>query len=437
VAGWGIGPSARPSVSSTEGVLNGSAVADTQHWSANSAAGLITVVRAVTSSVPVANVRSAVEFRRPQASGPWAYALAGIRSAEVFFRVGRIYRMRMYVRDLNASGLPVELLLGNGQYSHRPTEASVTSRFTDTNWHLLTRTFVATSAAAPDTALYLALPASGVLRWQATAASVQEVSPPAPATMAGPATRVVAFNGPAGTAPDPATWSSEIGSAWGNNELQAYVAGTDNAALNGNGSLVLTARRQSHVAPSGIVREYTSARLSTQNKLDVLPGSYVEAPIRAPVGQGVFPAFWLLGSNLSQVGWPASGELDVLEAVGSEPTLARSAAHMSMQADSRVHAQYGWDDTGGTVDLGHPLDSQVHRYGVYFDDRTVRFYVDRRERMALWAEDALAAGRTWPFGRSHFLVLNIAIGLGDPTNTVFPREMTVGPISIWQGGIPA
>ena len=83
------------------------------------------------------------------------------------------------------------------------------------------------------------------------------------------------------------------------------------------------------------------------------------------------------------------------------------------------------------------MDAGRHLYGVYFDSRTVRFYVDRRPTMSLWASDALASGRTWPFGKSFFLLVNVAIAGGvDTSATTFPRTMTVGPITVWKGGVP-
>jgi hypothetical protein len=89
------------------------------------------------------------------------------------------------------------------------------------------------------------------------------------------------------------------------------------------------------------------------------------------------------------------------------------------------------------VDLGQPLDSQVHRYGVYFDSKMVRFYVDRKQHLAFNAADALASGRTWPFANPQYLVLNIAVGgRGNPSGTQFPKSMVVDGITIWEGGIP-
>jgi len=172
--------------------------------------------------------------------------------------------------------------------------------------------------------------------------------------------------------------------------------------------------------------------------VQIEPGSYVEATIVAPVGEGVWPAFWLIGANNDEVGWPASGELDVLEVSGGNPTVANSRIHTASRSDPQRDLEYGAYETGGAVDLGHPLDSQPHRYGVYFDAEMVRFYIDGEETLALDADEALASGRSWPFDGPQYLVLNVAVGVwfADPSGTAFPRTMTVGPISIWQGGVP-
>lgn len=254
-----------------------------------------------------------------------------------------------------------------------------------------------------------------------------------PATVPGPPSRVLSFAGPAGAAPDPAQWNHDIGSGWGDAELQTYTGDTANAAVDGGGNLVITARRD---GPPDAER-YTSARLNTRGKVSVAPGSYLESSIRAPGGTGVWSAFWLLGDDIEEVGWPGCGELDVLEVLGSDPTVALSATHQAARDDPDRDTQYGWDEPGASVDLGVPLDAVAHTYGVYFDAGQVSFYIDRREHLTVTAADALAAGRTWPFGGSFFIVLNVAVGgLEDPAATSFPRAMTVGAVSIWQGGTP-
>ena len=408
---------------------------DMQGWSAASDAGP-TSLRSV--ALPAGSpAATAVEVARPAGTGEWGMALASLHDPAASFEVGRTYRMQMWVRDLRASGEDVGLLLANGNYDHRPVDASVWGGYRDSAWHLLARTFVARAPAAGDTSLYVALPSSGALRWQFAGAQVGEVDAPEPATVTGPATRTIDFPGAAGAAPDARIWNHEVGgSGWGNGELQTYTSSTRNASVDGAGRLRITARRETLTGSDEITRNYTSARLTTENKVVIAPGSYVEASIKAPTGAGVWPAFWLIGANHGTVGWPASGELDVLEGHGASPTDTFRAVHASSLSLPEQDNPFGWGDDGGRVDLGQPLDATFHTYGVYFDKDLVRFYVDRREVMSLWAADGAANDRAWPFGKPQYPILNVAVS-DDPSATVFPRTMLVDNISIWSGGVPA
>ena len=409
-----------------EAVGNGSAAIDLTGWVARSHAGTVTVRR--VTGLAGAPAGTGVEVRREGGSGSWAYALSALRTPT--FTVGGTYRMTAWVRDLGGAGRTYGILLANGYYEHRPTATAEYVRPTGTGWTRVTRTFVATAPGAADTAFYLTLPPSGSFALQVTGLSVQPATAYAPARIRTAPARTITFDGPAGSSPDAAVWNLQTGAGgWGNGERQTYTADTANAQLDGSGHLRITALRTGG--------GFTSARLNTQDKVVVAPGSYVEATLTAPTGAGVWPAFWLLGAAMPAVGWPACGELDVFEGTGAQPTLAKSAAHMALAGDPRTDRQYGWGEAGGTTDLGEPTDTAGHRYGVYFDARTVRFYVDRRLTMSLWASDALASGRTWPFGKPHFLLLNVAVAGGvDTSGTTFPRTMTVGPVSVWKGGVP-
>jgi len=260
---------------------------------------------------------------------------------------------------------------------------------------------------------------------------------PLPSKVTGPPDHTITFAGTVGARPDPAVWRPEVGgNGWGNDEVQTYTADAANAHLDGSGRLVITARRESRTGADGITRNYTSARLTTEGHYNVPPGSYVEASITAPTGTGLWPAFWLAGADVAQVGWPASGELDIFEGWGAQPTVAHSAVHLAATGDPHDPRQYGWDDPGGTTDLGAPLDGRAHRYGVYFDGQVVRFYIDAKPTMTVWASDATAAGSAWPFGQPQHLLLNVAVSGGQPPTDDFPKSMIVSEIKVWKGGIP-
>src|SRR2546423_914669 len=119
------------------------------------------------------------------------------------------------------------------------------------------------------------------------------------------------FDGPNGSAPDPAHWVAETGGKWANNELQGYTARPKNVRIE-NGNLVIEVFKERFSGSDGIRREYTSARLKTDGRFSQRYGRF-EARIKLPAGRGIWPAFWLLGNDLSSVGWPACGEIDIME----------------------------------------------------------------------------------------------------------------------------
>ena len=413
-----------------DAVLDGTASTGLEDWSATSEAGAMSLRQARfegTDAPPGA--QTAIELQRSGGVGQWAFAVANLRRPERFFQIGQTYRMQVYVRDLGATGQPIGLAVANHAFQHRPTQACVYASYQDSSWHLITRTFVATAAASSDTALYLVLPPEGAMHWQLTRASVRAVQAAVPARVAGPATTIISFAGAAGAAPDAGQWSYEA-TGQGSSDLQTYTSRPANAQLDGAGRLVLSALREKVIGADKVRRAYTSARVTTINKVTVQAGSYVEAEIEAPDGVGVRPAFALVGTNISRVGWPAAGELDVLGATGAGITVA----HLAAKDNSHQDLPYTWAEAGDATQL--VADGKAHRYGVYFDGKTVRLYVDRQVRMALWAKDADASGRTWPFGAAQYLTLTVAVGGVDPSHTVFPQRMTVGPISIWAGGVP-
>src|SRR5580692_9339513 len=137
------------------------------------------------------------------------------------------------------------------------------------------------------------------------------------------------FNGPAGAPANPRTWRPETGGhGWGNQELQYYAASTANAALDGAGNLALTVRRPdprlARLRHDG--RQYTSARLTSKNLMSFRYG-LVQARIKLPRGRGIWPAFWMLGGNIDETGWPQCGEIDVMENFGTSPATVHGTAH--------------------------------------------------------------------------------------------------------------
>ena len=220
------------------------------------------------------------------------------------------------------------------------------------------------------------------------------------------------FEGPAGSGPDPATWTAELGGGgWGDGQLQRYTDSPDNAAMDGDGRLAITARRE----PGG---EITSARLVTRDAVSVRQGR-VEARIRVPAGRGLWSAFWMLGTDIGEVGWPACGEIDVMEHVGSSPTSVHGTLHGP-----------GYAGLGGGVgharDAGVDLTEGFHVYGVDWSADRVTWLLDGRAYGTLTPGDVPGP---WPFDHDFYLLLNLAVGGDWPGNSaedlVLPATMLV------------
>ncbi|MFN2532517.1 MAG: family 16 glycosylhydrolase, partial [Pyrinomonadaceae bacterium] len=134
------------------------------------------------------------------------------------------------------------------------------------------------------------------------------------------------FNDTAGSPVDLHNWSFDVGGAgWGNNELETYTSRTANATLE-NGMLVIKALKETFTGPDNITRHYTSAKLLTKNKFSQTYGRF-EARIRIPYSQGIWPAFWMLGSDIDTAHWPNNGEIDIMENIGREPSIVHGTVH--------------------------------------------------------------------------------------------------------------
>ena len=237
------------------------------------------------------------------------------------------------------------------------------------------------------------------------------------------------FDGPAGAKPDPANWGYDLGAGgWGNNEMQYYTDRAENAAMDGKGSLAITAIEYTDPATSGLDCSYcmySSARLVTRH-LHTFTYGRVEARMRLPVGQGVWPAFWMLGSDLGQVAWPQCGEIDVMENIGSEPGVVHAAVH-------------GPDYSGGKAPAntftlaGARFADDFHVFTVEWDAAEIRWYVDGQQYFSAAPEKL--PGR-WVFDHPFYLILNLAIGgtfSGMPDYTsVFPQTLLVDYVRVYQ-----
>src|SRR5882672_488182 len=202
------------------------------------------------------------------------------------------------------------------------------------------------------------------------------------------------FDGPSGSTVDATKWSFNIGTGcpdncnWGNNELETYTSRTVNAHLEG-GLLVIKALKETFTGPDGQTRNFTSARLLTKNKFTQAYGRF-EARLKLPYGQGLWPAFWMLGDNIDTVNWPNCGEIDIMENIGREPSIVHGTFHgPGYSGDKGVSAAY-------TLPNGQKFSDDFHTFAVEWEPNVVRFYVDGLLYKTRTPAD-LPAGKTWVF----------------------------------------
>lgn len=224
------------------------------------------------------------------------------------------------------------------------------------------------------------------------------------------------FRGEAGAPPDPANWVHDVGGdGWGNSQLEHNTDRTENASLDGAGLLNIVARAEDYEGNA-----YTSARLKTDGLFDQAYGRF-EARVKVPQGTGLWPAFWLLGAEFSDIGWPWCGEVDVLEMKGEEPETVYGTIHGP-----------GYSGSGGisgsyTLDDGAFSDG-FHNYAVEIDEGHISWLIDDVVYSRVTAAD-LPDDATWVNDDPFFIILNLAVGgnyVQTPDETTpFPATMAV------------
>jgi beta-glucanase (GH16 family) len=236
------------------------------------------------------------------------------------------------------------------------------------------------------------------------------------------------FSSANGSAPDATKWTYDLGGGgWGNQELESYTSRTQNVQIQ-NGNLVITALQENYTGTDGIARNYTSARLKTQNLFTQAYGRF-EARIKIPKGQGIWPAFWMLGNDISQNGWPKCGEIDIMENIGREPGIVHGSLH---GPSSVAHTS----DSTATVSLppGKNYSDDFHIYAIQWEPGTVRFYVDS-DNYATLTQAQWPVGGQWVFDHPFFMIMNVAIGgawPGSPdASTQFPQQMLVDYVRVY------
>jgi beta-glucanase (GH16 family) len=219
---------------------------------------------------------------------------------------------------------------------------------------------------------------------------------------------------------DDANWTYDLGAGgWGNGEAQYYTNRSDNARLE-DGMLVIEARQEKYMGSY-----YTSARLKSQGLQEFQYGR-IEARLKVPAGKGLWPAFWMLGSNFAEVGWPDCGEIDIMEYVGREPDLILGTMHGPGYSGALGLSHWNRQD--------YAIADDFHIYAVEWDEDQITWFYDGEEYGTYARSDI--GEREWVFDQPFFIILNLAIGgtLPGPVglDTVFPAPYLVDYVRVFQ-----
>lgn len=228
------------------------------------------------------------------------------------------------------------------------------------------------------------------------------------------------FNGPAGSPVDSAKWEYDLGGwGWGNEEAEYYTNRTKNVYQE-NGFLVIQALRENYES-----WEYTSGRIKTKGKFEPLYGR-IEARIKLPFGQGIWPAFWMLGNDIDTNNWPNCGEIDIMENLGREPYIIHGTIHGP-----------GYSGAGGPTNLfqseNKKISDDFHVYAIEWEPNRIRWYFDDQCYYTISPDDILDK---WVFEHPFFILLNVAVGGSWPGypdgTTVFPQKMLIDYVRVYQ-----
>jgi len=207
-----------------------------------------------------------------------------------------------------------------------------------------------------------------------------------------------------------------------NNEWQKYVESQENYKVK-NGMLYITATKTGEHKSGG----YTSTRLSSQKKKEFKYGR-IEFRAKMPRGKGTWPALWMLGANIKDVGWPKCGEIDVMEYVGFQPDTTHSNVHTQYQS--------GVTDFHATIPL-NTAEEEFHNYGIIWTKDAIKFYVDSTSNITNTYSPSTKTIDNWPFSQSHYLIMNFAVGgawggkKGVDEN-IWPQTMIVDYVRVYQ-----
>jgi len=227
-----------------------------------------------------------------------------------------------------------------------------------------------------------------------------------------------------GTTINEKDWTFEIGNGsggWGNNELQYYTNRPENVKIE-NGKLLIEARKESQ---NGF--QYTSTRMKTQDKRVFRLGR-IDVRAKLPKGQGIWPAIWMLGNNITTVGWPACGEIDIMELVGHQASTTHGTAHWGSDVQNHKYK-------GSNYQLqGEDFSDRYHVFSIHWEENTIYWYMD--DFLFYTITISQMEGQPYPFNTEFFFLLNVAVGGNWPgkpdATTVFPQQMLIDYVRVFQ-----
>jgi beta-glucanase (GH16 family) len=218
---------------------------------------------------------------------------------------------------------------------------------------------------------------------------------------------------------DESVWNFELGNGcpnlcgWGNNELQVY---TRKNHFVKDGFLTIIANK--------VEGQYSSTRITTKSKKEFKYGR-IETRAKLPIGKGIWPAFWMLGANISEVGWPRCGEIDILEYIGKEPNVIFTSLHTQASHGNTINTKKTKIET---------IEEGFHIYAVDWNEQKMDFFVD--EQLVYTFNPQIKNDSIWPFNNNFFIIINMAIGgnFGGPEvdDTIFPQEFIIDYIKVYQ-----
>lgn len=226
-----------------------------------------------------------------------------------------------------------------------------------------------------------------------------------------------------GTSVNTTFWNYDTGAGgWGNQELQNYTS-SGNAEIV-DGKLLITAKKVNDNLQPG---SYTSARINTRGKKEFKYGR-MEIRAKLPSGRGIWPAIWMLGSNFPTAGWPACGEMDIMEYVGYQPNTVHATVH--------TPSGYGVNGSGSSMTL-ETCEEEFHNYGLIWTEKKLTFYVDTPTNVIHTYAPPVKNPQNWPFDQAAFFIINVAVGgtwggAQGINNSIFPQTMEIEYVRVYQ-----